>query len=64
VRSARKHIGWAVGTLPGGEAFRAAMHAIDDCRAQLLAVTDFFDGLADRHVHLPAANDRQTRLAA
>jgi tRNA-dihydrouridine synthase B len=64
VRSARKHIGWAVGTLPGGEAFRAAMNAIDDCRAQLLAVTDFFDGLADRHVHLPAANDRQTRLAA
>ncbi len=64
VRSARKHIGWAVGPLPGGEAFRAAMNAIDDCRAQLLAVTDFFDGLADRHVHLPAANDRQTRLAA
>src|SRR5204863_9058761 len=26
VRSARKHIGWAVRTLPGGEAFRARMN--------------------------------------
>ena len=48
VRSARKHIGWAVRALPGGEAFRAAMNAIDDCRAQLGAVSDFFDRLADR----------------
>ncbi len=64
VRSARKHIGWAVRTLPGGEAFRAAMNAIDDCRAQVQAVTDFFDRLADRHVRLPASNDERSRLAA
>jgi tRNA-dihydrouridine synthase len=31
VRSARKHIGWAVRSLPGGESFRAAMNGIDDC---------------------------------
>jgi DNA-binding protein Fis len=39
VRSARKHIGWAVRALPGGEAFRAAMNTLDDCEAQLRAVT-------------------------
>ncbi|MDZ7591649.1 MAG: tRNA dihydrouridine synthase DusB [Rubrivivax sp.] len=64
VRSARKHIGWAVRTLPGGEAFRGAMNAIDDCRAQVQAVSDFFDRLADRHVALPVSNDALSRLAA
>jgi len=64
VRSARKHIGWAVRALPGGEAFRAAMNGIDDCRAQLGAVTDFFDDLAGRHLILPAANDDQSRAVA
>jgi tRNA-dihydrouridine synthase B len=64
VRSARKHIGWAVRALPGGEAFRGAMNAIDDCHAQLQAVSDFFDRLADRHVALPASNDELSRVAA
>ena len=54
VRSARKHIGWAVRALPGGEAFRAAMNTLDDAAAQLRAVTTFFDELADAHVLLPA----------
>ncbi|WP_298825987.1 tRNA dihydrouridine synthase DusB [uncultured Piscinibacter sp.] len=61
VRSARKHIGWAVRALPGGEAFRAEMNLIDDCAAQLRAVETFFDRLADTHPRLPvtsrAAND-------
>jgi tRNA-dihydrouridine synthase B len=68
VRSARKHIGWAVKALPGGETFRARMNLIDDCRAQVDAVTHFFDALADRHLLLPtatpAANDEQQNLAA
>ena len=69
VRSARKHIAWAVRALPGGEAFRAVMNALDDGQAQLRAVTLFFDQLADRHVLLPqpsavAANDEQTLIAA
>ncbi len=55
VRSARKHIGWAVRALPGGEAFRAAMNTLDDAAAQLRAVALFFDELADRHPLLPAA---------
>ena len=68
VRSARKHIGWAVRALPGGEAFRAAMNLIDDCRAQVDAVGRYFDALADLHALLPdagsAANDDRQALAA
>ena len=55
VRSARKHIGWAVRGLPGGEAFRARMNALDDCERQLRAVGDWFDALGERHHRLPQA---------
>ena len=54
VRSARKHIGWAVRALPGGEAFRARMNRLESCDAQVRAVTDWFDALADTHLLLPA----------
>ena len=69
VRSARKHIGWAVRELPGGEAFRAEMNRIDDCRAQVAAVSDWFAQLAERHERLPritapAANDDLIELSA
>jgi tRNA-dihydrouridine synthase B len=57
VRSARKHIGWAVRALPGGETFRQAMNLLDCCEAQVRAVGIFFDELADQHPVLPAAND-------
>jgi len=62
VRSARKHIGWAVRALPGGEEFRARMNRLESCETQVRAVTDWFDELADRHHLLPtsssaAAND-------
>ena len=64
VRTARKHIGWAVRALPGGEAFRAAMNTLDECDAQLRAVHTFFDELASRHTVLPAANDAASRRVA
>ena len=65
VRSARKHIGWAVQALPGGADFRRAMNLIDDCGLQVQAVGDYFDGLAQRHRLLPqAANDAWRSLAA
>jgi tRNA-dihydrouridine synthase B len=69
VKSARKHIGWAVRDLPGGEAFRASMNLIDDAAAQWQAVAEWFDALADRHLRLPrreavAANEPQLRLSA
>jgi tRNA-dihydrouridine synthase B len=54
VRSARKHIGWYVRPLPGGEAFRACMNTIEDCASQLRAVSGFFDELGSRIDRLPA----------
>ena len=68
VRSARKHIGWAVRALPGGAAFRAVMNTLDSCAAQVEAVATFFDELGVRHAMLPvssaAANDDALSLAA
>jgi tRNA-dihydrouridine synthase B len=70
VRSARKHIGWAVRTLPGGQAFRAAMNMLESAQAQVGAVQTFFDQLADAHPLLPAAvgdaaaNDDQALIRA
>jgi tRNA-dihydrouridine synthase B len=64
VRSARKHIGWAVRALPGGEAFRAAMNTLETADAQLRAVASFFDELALAHPRLPAANDALLRRIA
>jgi tRNA-dihydrouridine synthase B len=55
VRTARKHIGWAVRGLPGGEAFRARMNLLESCAAQVSAVGDWFDRLADRFTVLPVA---------
>ena len=54
VRSARKHIGWYVRALPGGEAFRAEMNGIEDSAAQLSAVRRFFDALGASMDRLPA----------
>ena len=53
VRTARKHIGWYVRSLPGGEAFRARMNLLEDCAAQTAAVADFFDELGSRTDRLP-----------
>ena len=53
VRTARKHIGWYVNALPGGEAFRGEMNGIEDCAKQLRAVADYFDALADAMVRIP-----------
>jgi tRNA-dihydrouridine synthase B len=58
VRSARKHIGWYVRSLQGGEAFRQYMNSMEDCDAQLRAVANYFDelgGLSDRLVVIPSA---------
>jgi tRNA-dihydrouridine synthase B len=57
VRSARKHIGWYVRTLPGGEAFRAAMNNMEDSASQLAAVAGFFDALGATTDRLPPAGE-------
>jgi tRNA-dihydrouridine synthase B len=43
VRTARKHIGWYVRDLNGGETFRQRMNRIEDCDTQLAAVDTFFE---------------------
>jgi tRNA-dihydrouridine synthase B len=42
VRTARKHIGWYVEDLPGGEAFRQHMNRLESTAEQLAAVDAFF----------------------
>ena len=41
-RVARKHIGWSVRALPGGEELRSAVNRIDAAEAQRAAVNDYF----------------------
>ena len=43
VRSARKHIGWYVEDLPGGEEFRQRMNLLETTAEQLAAVDNFFE---------------------
>jgi tRNA-dihydrouridine synthase B len=73
VRTARKHIGWAVRGLPGGELFRDEMNLLDSSSAQLKRLGLWFDQLADTHRLLPqtlsapqfhAANDAPALLQA
>jgi tRNA-dihydrouridine synthase B len=45
-RVARKHIGWAVRELPGGEGLRNAVNGIHVAAAQRAAVNDYFERLA------------------
>jgi len=55
VRSARKHIGWYVRELPGGEDFRAQMNLLEDSAAQVAAVEHFMDDLNEKMDRIPAA---------
>ena len=57
MRSARKHIGWAVRALPGGEAFRQQMNRLESCEAQVEALSQWLGGLAEQHERLPYLPD-------
>ena len=63
VRSARKHIAWYLRALPGGEAFRQHMNAIDDCAAQQTAVAEYLRVLGDTMDRLPAPRSATQRNA-
>ena len=54
VRSARKHIGWYVAGLPGGDALRQTVNALEDAEAQWQAVHDWLDALGEHHLHWPS----------
>ena len=53
VRSARKHIGWYVKSLPGGEAFRAHMNLLETAADQLQEVSRYFDLLGESTDRMP-----------
>ncbi|PZP97150.1 MAG: tRNA dihydrouridine synthase DusB [Variovorax paradoxus] len=54
VRSARKHIGWYVRQLPGGEAFRQRMNRLETPAEQLAAVAEFMDEMGSLRERMPA----------
>jgi tRNA-dihydrouridine synthase B len=56
-RIARKHVGWYLRALPGGEALRRETNRLDAAAAQLAAVREFFERLGD------AANDPRAGVA-
>ena len=55
VRSARKHIGWYVRDLPGGEVFREYMNTLETADLQSRAVADFFEDMAAFMERMPKA---------
>ena len=60
VRTARKHIGWYVEDLPGGEEFRQRMNRLESTAEQLAAVDAFFKSqhrYGDRLQYRPAHPD-------
>ncbi len=53
VRTARKHIGWYVAKLKGGENFRQRMNELTTPPEQMAAVMTYFDELGKKFIHLP-----------
>jgi tRNA-dihydrouridine synthase B len=67
VRTARKHIGWYVRDLPGGEQFRRAMNVLESTEEQLLAVDGFFESqlsFGERLQYRPADAGADAAMAA
>jgi tRNA-dihydrouridine synthase B len=63
LRTARKHIGWYVRDLPGGEVFRQRMNRLESCEEQLAAVDSFFEAQLNYGKRLQYASAGQ-KLAA
>jgi tRNA-dihydrouridine synthase B len=60
VRTARKHIGWYVQDLPGGEEFRQRMNLLESTATQLAAVDEFLKSqhrYGERLQYRPAQSD-------
>jgi tRNA-dihydrouridine synthase B len=66
VRTARKHIGWYVRELEGGEDFRRQMNLLESTSEQLAAVARFFEmqhRFGERLQYRPASMDEQAMAA-
>lgn len=59
VRTARKHIGWYVAQIQGGEAFRQQMNLLNTCAEQHSAVDRFLTELGRQHTYLPEVSQAQ-----
>jgi len=57
VRTARKHIGWYVKSLPGGQVLRDQINQIEACELQVAALERYFDELSLRMDRIPAVLD-------
>ena len=64
VKVARKHISWYTKGLVGSAAFRRAMNQLPDVQAQLAAVDEFFQRLAEQDSRLRYEQDLPQELAA
>lgn len=53
VRTARKHIGWYLAAVPGAQAFRREINAVQDCEQQWQALADFLTRLAEQQPWWP-----------
>ncbi|MBK9575046.1 MAG: tRNA dihydrouridine synthase DusB [Rhodoferax sp.] len=58
VRTARKHIGWYLKSLPGGEGLRDVINQIEVCDLQVMALEAYFDELSQRMDRIPAVAGR------
>ncbi|MCS6995611.1 MAG: tRNA dihydrouridine synthase DusB [Casimicrobiaceae bacterium] len=54
VRSARKHLGWYLKSLPGGEAWRERLMGAETAKGQIAILRSYFGALACHHEVLPA----------
>jgi len=61
VRSARKHIGWYLEDLPGGEDFRQRMNLLEDSASQVAAVETYLDELNEKWIAFPPGKQRLVR---
>jgi len=64
LRTARKHIGWAVNDLPGGSTFRQFMNTLESTQAQMQALDEFLSKLAEQHPLWPTPYPDQLQEAA
>ena len=68
VRTARKHIGWALASIEGGRDFMRTLNTIESCSLQHRMLDEWLQAYALRHPSWPpvaaAANDEQMRLRA
>ena len=62
VRTARKHLGWALRCLPGGPELLQRLLPVEDCAQQLMLLDEGLQAIAERWPRwssIPAANDEE-----